>query len=64
MFHSFLTEHRGLTDLLTFLCAGVAVVSLSQAALILTIVSTLIAIALGGFRLHDRIRYGPAGKAD
>jgi hypothetical protein len=62
--HHFLNEHRGLTDLATFLCAGVAVVSLSQAALVLTCISTLIAIALGGFRLHDRIRYGPGGKAE
>lgn len=59
MFHHLLNEHRGVTDLLTFLCAGVAVVSLSQAAVLLTIVSTLIAIILGGVRLHDRIKYGP-----
>jgi hypothetical protein len=55
----FLNEHRGLSDLATFLCAGVAVVSLSQAAVVLTIVSTLIAIVLGGIRIHDRIKYGP-----
>ena len=59
MIHHILNEHRGLTDLATFLCAGVAVVSLSQAALVLTILSTLIAIILGGVRLHDRIKYGP-----
>jgi hypothetical protein len=59
MLHEFVSAHRGVSDLLTFLCAGVAVVSLSQAALVLTIVSTVIAIILGGFRLHDRIRYGP-----
>lgn len=59
--HNLLNEHRGLTDLATFLCAGVAVVSLSQAALLLTILSTLIAIILGGIRIHDRLRYGPKG---
>jgi hypothetical protein len=59
--HHFLNEHRGFTDLATFLCAGVAVVSLSQAALLLTILSTLIAIILGGIRIHDRLRYGPKG---
>jgi hypothetical protein len=56
-----LNEHRGLTDLATFLCAGVAVVSLSQAAVLLTILSTIIAIILGGIRIHDRLRYGPKG---
>ena len=61
MTHEFLNGHRGLTDLLTFLCAGVAVVSLSQAALVLTIISTVIAIVLGGIRIHDRVRYGPKG---
>lgn len=61
MMHAFLNDHRGFTDLATFLCAGVAVVSLSQAALVLTIISTVIAIILGGIRIHDRLRYGPKG---
>ena len=56
---TYLNEHRGVTDLATFLCAGVAVVSLSQAALVLTIISTLIAIVLGAIRIHDRVKYGP-----
>lgn len=42
-----------------YLFAGVAVVSLQQAAFALTIVSTLIAIVLGCIKLHDRIKYGP-----
>lgn len=42
-----------------YLSAGVAVVSLSQAALWATLISALIAIALGLLRLHDRIKYGP-----
>ena len=62
MLHQFLNDNRGIVDLLTFLCAAVAAVSLAQAALVLTIVSTVIAIVLGGFRLHDRIRYGHRGK--
>lgn len=43
-----------------YLFAGVAVVSLSQAALWATLISALIAITLGLFKLHDRIRYGPS----
>jgi phage terminase Nu1 subunit (DNA packaging protein) len=42
-----------------YLFAGVAVVSLSQTAFVLTIIATLISIALGGIKLHDRLRYGP-----
>ena len=43
-----------------YLFAGVAVVSLSQTAFVLTIVATIISIILGGVKLHDRIRYGPS----
>ena len=43
-----------------YLFAGVAVVSLSQTAFVLTIVATIISIILGGIKLHDRIRYGPS----
>jgi hypothetical protein len=46
-------------ELGAYLFAGVAVVSLSQAALWATLISALIAIALGLFKLHDRIKYGP-----
>lgn len=42
-----------------YLFAGVAVVSLQQAAFALTIVSTLLAIVLGAIKLHDRLKYGP-----
>jgi hypothetical protein len=42
-----------------YLFAGVAVVSLQQAAFALTIVSTIIAIVLGIIKLHDRLKYGP-----
>ena len=41
-----------------YLFAGVAVVSLSQAALIVTIIAGLISITLGAIKLHDRLRYG------
>jgi hypothetical protein len=42
-----------------YLFAGVAFVSLSQAALWATLISALVAIVLGAFRIHDRIKYGP-----
>jgi hypothetical protein len=60
--HHFLSEHKGIADALTYLCAGVAVVSLTQAALLVTITAGLISIILGGIRLHDRLKYGPGGK--
>lgn len=41
-----------------YLFAGVAVVSLSQAALIVTLLAGLISITLGAIKLHDRLRYG------
>jgi hypothetical protein len=36
-------------------------VSLAQAAYALTIIATMLSIVLAGFKLHDRIRYGPGG---
>lgn len=54
-----MTQHYDWTAIGVYLSAGVAVVSLQQAAFVLTIISTLIAIALGAIKLHDRFRYGP-----
>jgi hypothetical protein len=45
---------------MAYLFAAVAAISLAQAAYILTIAATVISIILGGFKLHDRIKYGPA----
>ena len=47
-----------LLDGVTFLLAGVAVVSLSQAALVVSIIAALISIICGGIRIHDRLKYG------
>ena len=52
-------EHSQWAERLAYLFGGVALISLAQAAYILTIVATLISIALGCFKLHDRIKYGP-----
>jgi hypothetical protein len=53
-------DHRML-DAATWGSALIAAVSLANAALVLTVIATLISIALGLIRLHDRIRYGPPG---
>lgn len=54
------TSTGHVADLVTFTSAVVAVGSFWQGvALALTIVSTIIAIVLGGYRLYDRIKYGP-----
>ena len=55
MMHHFSTwAERG-----AYLFAGVAVVSLSQAAVVLTCVSAFLASVLALIKLHDRLRYGP-----
>jgi len=44
-----------------YLFAGVAVVSLQQAAFVVTIIAGLISALLGAIKLHDRLRYGKPG---
>jgi hypothetical protein len=53
-------DHIQWAERLAYLFAGVAAVSLSQAAYALTILATLLSIILAAFKLHDRIYYGPA----
>lgn len=43
-----------------YLFAGVAVVSLQQAAFVVTICAGLISAILGAIKLHDRLKYGRA----
>lgn len=43
-----------------YLFAGVAVVSLSQLAFVMTCISTALAIILALVKLHDRFKYGPS----
>jgi hypothetical protein len=45
-----------------YLFAGVAVVSLQQAAFAMTIIAGLISAVLGLIKLHDRLRYGKSGE--
>ena len=54
-------EHRNVLDWAAWGFAGLAAISLSQAALTLTIIATGISIILGLIRVHDRIKYGPRG---
>lgn len=54
-------EHRHLLDWAAMGLAGIAAISLSQAALTLTIIATCLSIILGLIRVHDRLRYGPRG---
>jgi hypothetical protein len=51
-------DHR-ILDFTAWLSAIAAVASLANAALLASFVAALISIALGAFRLHDRIKYGP-----
>lgn len=53
-------EHSQWTERFAYLFGGVALISLSQAAYVLTIIATLLSIVLAVFKLHDRVRYGPA----
>lgn len=43
-----------------YLFVGVAAVSLSQAAYAMTILATALSVVLAIFKLHDRVKYGPA----
>lgn len=52
-------EHGQWVERFAYLFAGVAAVSLSQAAYALTIIATLLSIILAVFKLHDRVKYGP-----
>jgi hypothetical protein len=54
-------EHSQWVERLAYFFAVVAGVSLAQAAYALTIIATMLSIVLAGFKLHDRIRYGPGG---
>lgn len=51
-------DHR-ILDLATLLSAGIAAVSLANAALAVTIIAGVISIICGIVRLYDRLKYGP-----
>jgi hypothetical protein len=61
MHHELSEGARKLVEVGAYLFAGVAAVSLSQAALLVTISAGLLSAILAGIRIHDRIRYGRGG---
>ena len=48
--------------LIDWTAAGMALLSLSGLSAILTVIATLLTITWYAIRLHDRLRYGPAGR--
>lgn len=44
--------------------AGMTLLSFSGLSAILTVIATLLTITWYAIRLHDRIRYGPAGRGE
>ena len=60
--HDLSEPAKRIADGVTFICAGVAVISLAQLAVVLTIISTIIAIILGGIRIYDRLKHGRGGE--
>jgi uncharacterized protein involved in cysteine biosynthesis len=58
-YHQFSDAANRWLDWLAILFAGVSAVSLIQGvAVVVTIIAGLVSIVIGGFRIHDRIRYG------
>lgn len=53
-------EHKNLIDATAAALALIAGISLSQTALVVSILAGLASLILFAIRLHDRIRYGPA----
>jgi uncharacterized membrane protein YeiH len=51
-------------DLVAFLCAGVAAVSLAQTAVFVSIVAGVLSAVLAGMRIYDRLTYGPLKRGD
>lgn len=56
--HDWSEGTRRALDLTTFAFAGVAAISLSQTALLLSCCAALVSIAVGLVRLYDRLKYG------
>jgi hypothetical protein len=53
-------EHSRLVEALAYLFGGIALFSLAQAAVVMSLLAAIVSVVLGGIRLHDRIKYGPA----
>lgn len=55
-----MNQHHRLLDAATWIAAGVAAVSLTQAAVAMSLVAATVSVILGCIRLHDRVKYGPS----
>lgn len=60
--HDWSEGTKRVAEFAAFLCAGVSAVSLSQAAVVISILAGLVSIVLGGIRIHDRLKYGKGGE--
>lgn len=58
MLHDFVTAFRNWIDGMVYVGAGVAVLSLNQTALIVTILAGLASLILASIRIYDRLKYG------
>lgn len=52
--------HSKLVENLAWVFAGVAAVSLAQAAVVMSLLAASVSVILGAIRIHDRLKYGPA----
>jgi hypothetical protein len=53
-------EHSRLVEALAYVFGGLALFSLTQAAVVMSLIAATVSVLLGGIRIHDRIKYGPA----
>lgn len=62
MIHDLSESSKRLIDLIAWVFAGVAALSLAQTALIVTIAAGLASFILAAVRIYDRFRYGRGGE--
>lgn len=52
-------DHRHLLDWVIWLSTGIAALGINT---ILTAMAITVSVILGGFRIYDRLRYGPVNR--
>lgn len=62
--HEWSEGTKRLIDLVAFICAGVAGISLAQAAVFMSFAAATVSVFLGGIRVYDRFKYGPAKRGE
>lgn len=53
-------EHSRLVEALAYAFGGLALISLTQAAVVMSLMAATVSVILGAIRIHDRIKFGPA----